>query len=305
MTYICRGKFLRCCGCDEMATTAAGLPVVVTTTTTSFRNRSSRKQRATGSSRTRLAVTARELSTKNNAGIDGKSTSIRVGEGNRRQTAASLAVCWMTAMTASVVAGLSDNSNNNREAAAAAAASRAEAMADPIFLANNCETNNDAQQQHGLAFYEFLLEQLRVVTYVEGRDASTITSDSGRNKPSGLVGLSCRHCERLSDDSSGFPQDRRSLARVVSTKLYQHVVACQHCPESTKQTLKALHTKHHQQQQRQQPLLENGTSNKRLVVSREERLFFKDLWYQMGHKDMPGEHEGGRQRPGGTWSPFT
>jgi hypothetical protein len=140
---------------------------------------------------------------------------------------------------------------------------------------------------------------------MEDRDAATITSDSGRNKPSGLVGLACLHCSdvttsgaMLRTDASIFPQDRRSLARDVSTKMYHHVSNCHHCPAPTRERLRELQREHNTKKQQERERAQEGkvkhtanqpsntttTPRKRPFVSQEERLFFKDLWYQMGHK---------------------
>lgn len=141
-----------------------------------------------------------------------------------------------------------------------------------------------------------LLEEVVVVRYSEQRDAATIVSDSGKNKPTGLKGLACRHCschqprERLPADAVIFPQDRRSLARDFKTKMYRHVVSeCAVCPVETKDELATLY-----RDQAEAFVLDDtttittnaGTTTTPTTVSHEERLFFKHLWYRMGHKDM-------------------
>jgi len=169
-------------------------------------------------------------------------------------------------------------------------------------------SNLDSSSPYSFPFYDLLLQQLEVVIYVEGRNAATITSDSGRNKPSGLVGLACLHCigvggatlRTLPPDASIFPQDRRSLARDVSTKMYHHVSNCHNFPGPIREHLRELRREHNnntKQQEREreraqakvkhtanQPSRSSTTPRKHPFVSQEERLFFKDLWYQMGHK---------------------
>ena len=139
----------------------------------------------------------------------------------------------------------------------------------------------EAGLPNSFPFYDFLLEQLRVVQYSEHRDSSNITSDSGRNKPTGLNGLACVHCcgkendKPLAREASIFPQDRRSLAREVSSKMYEHVSTCSHCPPRTRAKLRRLYKDHYLPR-----------DSKKKTVTREERLLFKQLWYDMGHKDM-------------------
>ncbi len=156
-----------------------------------------------------------------------------------------------------------------------------------------CETTKDpfdetrleeeeARLPNSYPFYDFLLDQLRVVQYSEDRDFNTITSDSGRNKPTGLNGLACLHCcgketnKPLAEEASIFPQDRRSLAREVSTEMYEHVSTCPHCPSRTRAKLRRLYKEHYLPRD----------SKKKKTVTLEERLLFKQLWYDMGHKDM-------------------
>ena len=140
----------------------------------------------------------------------------------------------------------------------------------------------EARLHNSFPFYDFLLKQLRVVQYSEDRDSSNITSDSGRNKPTGLNGLACVHCcgkendKPLAEEASIFPQDRRSLAREVSSKMYDHVSTCPHCPRRTRAKLRRLYKEHYLPRD----------SKKKKTVTREERLLFKQLWYDMGHKDM-------------------
>lgn len=154
----------------------------------------------------------------------------------------------------------------------------------------HANSKNDQDATHRLSnhlpdsfpFYEFLLKQLCVVQYSENRDSDTITSDSGRNKPTGLNGLACVHCcgndsaKPLAEEASIFPQDRRSLAREVTTKMYQHVSECPHCPASTRSKLRRLYKAYYRPR---------DTKSKK-IVTREERLLFRQLWYDMGHKDM-------------------
>ena len=171
---------------------------------------------------------------------------------------------------------------------------------------SDLDSNLDSSSPYSFPFYDLLLQQLEVVIYVEGRNAATITSDSGRNKPSGLVGLACLHCigvggatlRTLPPDASIFPQDRRSLARDVSTKMYHHVSNCHNFPGPIREHLRELRREHNnntKQQEREraqakvkhtanQPSRSSTTPRKHPFVSQEERLFFKDLWYQMGHK---------------------
>ena len=83
------------------------------------------------------------------------------------------------------------------------------------------------------------------------------------NLPIGLPGLGCAYCSC----SAEFPLDRRTLPNKVRKHLYNHIRRCQRCPLEVKLELKRLHK------------LEKGTR-----ISREERLFFRELWFRMGHK---------------------
>mmetsp|Transcript_18379 Transcript_18379/g.45599 ORF Transcript_18379/g.45599 Transcript_18379/m.45599 type:complete len:199 (-) Transcript_18379:246-842(-) len=147
---------------------------------------------------------------------------------------------------------------------------------------DNLEPNSIRNNNSNFPFYELLVKQLQVVVYSEARDAASIASDSGRNKPTGLVGLACKHCLAvqqqalpLDPSASTFPQDRRSLAKEVSAKMYDHLQTCQHCPPHTQTKLKELQRATH-----------NNSNNLIKKMSRDERLFFRTLWYEMGHKDM-------------------
>ena len=217
---------------------------------------------------------------------------------------------------------------------------------------NNNDNNHNNTATRGISsssfpLYSYLLEQVKVVRYSEERDSSTISSSSGRNKPTGLAGLACIHCcgkgvavggkfintdtntdtnindtytnkmtttqqQQLHPDATIFPQDRRTLAKEVKTKLYHHVLNCEQSPPKIKETLRRLFWEQHQQQLVESSLSrlgeadeqnDNNFSNSekqitrpatakslkkttRPIISKEERLYFKTLWYRMGHKDM-------------------
>eukprot|EP00532_Pseudo-nitzschia_australis_P005947 CAMPEP_0168166654 /NCGR_PEP_ID=MMETSP0139_2-20121125/2143_1 /TAXON_ID=44445 /ORGANISM="Pseudo-nitzschia australis, Strain 10249 10 AB" /LENGTH=352 /DNA_ID=CAMNT_0008083867 /DNA_START=21 /DNA_END=1076 /DNA_ORIENTATION=+ len=187
--------------------------------------------------------------------------------------------------------------------------------------------NNSATCYKSSSFplYSYLLEQVKVVRYSEERDSSKISSSSGRNKPTGLAGLACIHCcgkgvvvgeftntnintnkttttqqQQLHAEATIFPQDRRTLAKEIKTKLYHHVLSCEQSPPEIKETLRRLFW---EQQQQHTLLGEGGEQNiytysnlekKKTpsmaksskttttpIISKEERLFFKDLWYRM------------------------
>ena len=161
-----------------------------------------------------------------------------------------------------------------------------------------------------------------MVRYSEESDSLTITSSSGRNKPTGLAGLACIHCcgsrntnkslesdshsfQNLSEDASIFPQDRRALAKEVKTNIYQHMLNCKQCPPKTKQELQQRLLEQQQllsttalSSSSPSPSLESEDDDeqrrsnqrgKKPTISKAERLYFKNLWYQMGHKDMQQE----------------
>ena len=96
--------------------------------------------------------------------------------------------------------------------------------------------------------------------------------------------------------------------------LYNHLIFhCEHCPIKIKQELQQRHMNYQQQQhqqqhqnhlqnnnvvERQQQLLSSSSpsssqkqkqkqknKNKNIPISKEERLFFKKLWFRMGHKE--------------------
>ncbi len=90
------------------------------------------------------------------------------------------------------------------------------------------------------------------------------------NLPIGLPGLGCAYCNCSTETASRsqvFPLDRRTFPNMVRKQLYNHIRRCQRCPLEVKLELKRLKN------------LEGGTR-----ISREERLFFKELWFRMGHK---------------------
>lgn len=90
------------------------------------------------------------------------------------------------------------------------------------------------------------------------------------NLPIGVPGLACVHCSswsRKKTRSQIFPMDRRTFPAQVRQILYNHVRHCERCPPEVKLELRRLKK------------LEVGTK-----ISREERLFFKRLWFRMGHK---------------------
>ena len=91
------------------------------------------------------------------------------------------------------------------------------------------------------------------------------------NLPIGLPGLGCAYCNSCSTGKASrsqvFPLDRRTFPVMVRKHLYNHIQRCERCPLEVKLELRRLKK------------LEAGTK-----ISREERLFFKELWFRMGHK---------------------
>jgi len=90
--------------------------------------------------------------------------------------------------------------------------------------------------------------------------------------PIGLPGLGCVHCTCSSQKkvrSQVFPLDRRTFPNMVRKQLYNHILRCERCPPEVKLELKRLKK------------LEIGKK-----ISREERIFFKKLWFRMGHKEV-------------------
>lgn len=177
-------------------------------------------------------------------------------------------------------------------------------------------------------FLLYLLDQVKVVKYSEQRDAKTFTSDSGHNKPSGLRGLACIYCTSTSindntendtaccgnsnnnnNNNKGpqqqqqslhpgqaiFPQDRRSLGYEVMTTLYPHLLHCKHCPTNVKVELQQKYAEHqHYNSMSQQRKHSNykRRNKKAIKLCHEERIFFKTLWFAMGHKETMMEHRG-------------
>jgi hypothetical protein len=96
------------------------------------------------------------------------------------------------------------------------------------------------------------------------------------NLPIGLPGLGCAHCRSSSSRQKTtrtrcqiFPLDRRTFPAKVRKGLYNHIRRCDRCPVEVKLELRRLKN------------LEVGTK-----ISREERQFFKKLWFRMGHKEV-------------------
>lgn len=90
------------------------------------------------------------------------------------------------------------------------------------------------------------------------------------NLPIGMPGLGCIHCSPSTGKktrSQIFPLNRRTFPSMVRRDLYNHIQRCEHCPPEVKLELRRLKK------------LEIGTK-----ISREERVFFKKLWFRMGHK---------------------
>ncbi|VEU37628.1 unnamed protein product [Pseudo-nitzschia multistriata] len=104
--------------------------------------------------------------------------------------------------------------------------------------------------------------------------------------PIGLPGFACAHCcKGCSGDSQShsrkrwsriFPTDRRTLPSRVRKQLYRHIQRCERCPLEVKLELRRL------KKMEDESTTWKGKHNK---ISREERLFFKKLWFRMGHKE--------------------
>ncbi|OEU17370.1 hypothetical protein FRACYDRAFT_237786 [Fragilariopsis cylindrus CCMP1102] len=110
-------------------------------------------------------------------------------------------------------------------------------------------------------------------------------SDDGYNNnklPLGLPGLCCKHCalkKRKKSRSSThqiFPMNPRTLPVQVRKKLYNHLRRCEHVQPEIKMELKRLKN-----------IENNNIINNEMTttnISREERQYFKRLWFRMGHK---------------------
>ncbi len=110
-------------------------------------------------------------------------------------------------------------------------------------------------------FLYYLMQQLELVRVQE---------DTTRRLPIGLPGLGCSYCSSCSSPSRRsqvFPLDRRTFPNMVRKQLYHHIKRCERCPLEVKLELRRLQK------------MEVGNK-----ISREERLFFKELWFRMGHK---------------------
>ena len=167
------------------------------------------------------------------------------------------------------------------------------------------DVDDKADTEDILSFYDLLLEQLVVVRYDEARDGRTITSDNGYSRATGLPGLACKHCSghhgaaaaaavdgaapggaapvpplpplSLNPEACAFPQDRRTLAREFTGTLAGHLAVCPACPEGTRRELTAAAAG--------AGFTGGGTPRRRSSssFSRDERLWFRDLWYRLGH----------------------
>ena len=92
-----------------------------------------------------------------------------------------------------------------------------------------------------------------------------------------------------------FPQDRRSLGYEVMTTLYPHLLHCEHCPTNVKVELQQKYAEHqHYNSMSQQRKHSNykRRNKKAIKLCHEERIFFKTLWFAMGHKETMMEHRG-------------
>lgn len=112
-------------------------------------------------------------------------------------------------------------------------------------------------------FLYYLMSQMQLVRIDEDNQCLY-------NLPVGLPGIACKHCNSWNGKKTRcqvFPVSRRTLPAKVRKGLYNHVRRCERCPPEVKLELERLKK------------LERGTK-----ISREERLFFKKLWFRMGHK---------------------
>lgn len=88
--------------------------------------------------------------------------------------------------------------------------------------------------------------------------------------PIGMPGLGCKYCKASGKEKTRrqiYPFDRRTFPKMVRQTLYNHVRRCEWCPPEVKLELRRLKK------------LETGNK-----ISKEERLFFRRLWFRMGHK---------------------
>lgn len=109
-------------------------------------------------------------------------------------------------------------------------------------------------------FLFYLMQQVELVRVQEDTNHQYL--------PIGLPGLGCSYCSHCaSRRSQVFPLDRRTFPNMVRKQLYNHIRRCERCPLEVKLELRRLKK------------MEVGNK-----ISREERLFFKELWFRMGHK---------------------
>ena len=88
--------------------------------------------------------------------------------------------------------------------------------------------------------------------------------------PIGMPGLGCKYCKASGKKKIRreiYPFDRRTFPTMVRKTLYNHIRRCEWCPPEVKLELRRLKK------------METGKK-----ISREERLFFRRLWFRMGHK---------------------
>ena len=110
-------------------------------------------------------------------------------------------------------------------------------------------------------FLYYLMQQVQLVRVQQDENHQYL--------PIGLPGLGCSHCNNCSSSrrSQVFPLDRRTFPNMVRKQLYNHIRRCERCPLEVKLELRRLKK------------MEVGNK-----ISREERLFFRELWFRMGHK---------------------
>ena len=117
-------------------------------------------------------------------------------------------------------------------------------------------------------FLYYLMTQMQLVRITENDQCLY-------NLPIGLPGIACAHCSSWTKKKTWcqiFPMDRRTLPAQVRKSMYNHLRRCERCPPEIKMELKRL--------KKMEQAYYKGTTK----VSREERQFFKKLWYRMGHK---------------------
>mmetsp|Transcript_3124 Transcript_3124/g.6306 ORF Transcript_3124/g.6306 Transcript_3124/m.6306 type:complete len:470 (+) Transcript_3124:128-1537(+) len=119
------------------------------------------------------------------------------------------------------------------------------------------------------------------------------------NLPIGLPGIACVHCNNCGTNSNNnsntrtsrrcrvFSMDRRTLPTQVRKQLYNHIRRCERCPPEVKlelQRLKKLEEQSSLASSSSSPSSSGMGTNNKNKISREERLFFKKLWFRMGHR---------------------